>query len=136
MTDEDPFDKAARREQEIKHRVRLRAKRRDNVLHDGSLLFLAVWGAVLAGQYFVFGNGTAFFVHACVFGLFAVMLLAPTLILQALWAPFLIAHYHYAGVNTLFKVHLFVFVVCALPFLWAAIPTRDENDPLDRPLSV
>ena len=136
MTDEDPFEKAARREQEIKHRLRLRARRNDNVLHDGSLLFFAVWGAVLAGHYFLFGPGALFFAHACIFGLFAVMMLVPTLLLQALWAPFLIAQYHYWGWNTLFKVHLAAFVVCALPFVFISIPSRDEKDPLDRPLSV
>ncbi|MEY2419743.1 MAG: hypothetical protein QOG90_2423 [Actinomycetota bacterium] len=136
MTDEDPFDRAAAREQEIKHRLRLRAKRRDNVLHDGSLLFLGMWAALLAGHYFVFGGGAAFFVHASVFGLCVVMMLAPMLTFQALWAPFLIAHYHYAGFTTPFKLHLVAFVLCALPFVFISLPTRDDHDPLERGLSV
>ena len=137
MTDEDPFDRAAAREQELRHQWLRRARNRQSPWRDGgTLVFFALWGVVLAGHYWLLGPGALFFVHASFYALMFCALFLPMLVLHALWAPFVVAQYHYFGWNTALKVHLLVFAVCAVPFLWLSLPDRDDKDPLERSLTA
>lgn len=122
MMVDDPFELAAQREQELRRERFARAARRTHsVVADGSLAFVAVWAVFLAAHFALFGDGIAFFVHASVFGLFAVMFLAPTLTPSALWAPILAAHLHYSGWSTATKIHVYVFVLFFVVFAGAAV---------------
>jgi hypothetical protein len=137
MTEDDPFERAARREQQIRRVLQMRANSKDErAWRDGSLVLLAVWGVFLFGHYWLLGPGATFFVHASIFGIAAVMLLVPTMVVSALWAPFLIAHYHYAGFDTPFKVHLLFFAATFVRFAFVSLPTRSDKEPLERGLSL
>jgi len=119
MTSEDPFERAAEREQEIKRYGVARPSMR-----SAYVLFLGLWVLLLAGHYVLLGTGVLLFVHASVFGLFVVMLTFPMLTPSAAWAPLLVAHLHYQGWTTLAKLHLLVFIACFMLFVFAGFESR------------
>lgn len=116
---DDPFERVAEREQQLRQEHNAHAQRwKKSVVRNGTVPAMLVWAAFLAGHQLLFGFGTLFFVHASVFGIFVVMLFAEDLTPAALWAPFLVAHVQRSGWTTATKIHLYAFLLLLALLVW------------------